>query len=735
MTAVGGPYKGLRSYDTEDAHLFRGRDAATERIIAKILSSRLTVLHAPSAAGKTSLLNARIIPGLEARGWMAVRVRPENDPSAELRAEAFRQLLPRPRAEAMAIERAVNAFGARNDGMTIGELLVSFHALEPSDDRRRSLLMPIDSGDPLVTMTRGARVRPVFCRLLGGSIDVTRFDEHLSVICGDSLRSAAELPAAALVDELSSQRSQHVFDDLQKRVVTSADDLSSFFSNWWQVIASRYSEYSVVLILDQFEELFTRFADPGPGANAKRKGPRDWRIRDRFLDELGDLYHLARGARASTETTAGARPSLRFVISLRDEYLAQIDRVYAVTERIDGASFHLPLLSVDEAGEAIGEPAGEFGYEYEAKCLDDILLKLGREGRFVEPAHLQIVCDRLWRECTQPPRDATTAQLADRRPPGTLDVATYEYLGCAEGILRRFFAEFLEELSPDERLEALEMLDLLVTPSGTRNIVPDGQLTNRRLRHKAMRVELLKKLDSAIIIRTEWRLGGRFVELTHEFVIEPLLQATAEYLSGTSDTARFAAARRALESASDPRGRNDDRLLLSGTEIDAVLTSEQRVAWDLASSTVLLRSAVFAGDATDPRSPDRLRECARLYERELAASMPESEDDRPARSRSADQPPKASTSEHSTALVLECITTLDEKHRDRAVHALAWMASERSINRLVELAVGGEMSLRSLLKRSSRISTTSHERSRLAALPACWSTRWRHRAPTCSWAG
>ncbi len=76
----GKPYKGPQSYGIQDASLFFGRDREAEQLLSKILSSRFTLLHAQSGAGKTSLLNARIIPQLEQRGWIPVRILPQNDP-------------------------------------------------------------------------------------------------------------------------------------------------------------------------------------------------------------------------------------------------------------------------------------------------------------------------------------------------------------------------------------------------------------------------------------------------------------------------------------------------------------------------------------------------------------------------------------------------------------------------------------------------------------------------------
>jgi hypothetical protein len=62
------PYKGPESYETHDAKLFFGREEEAEQLRAQILASPFTLLHAQSGAGKTSLLNAKIIPGLESYG-------------------------------------------------------------------------------------------------------------------------------------------------------------------------------------------------------------------------------------------------------------------------------------------------------------------------------------------------------------------------------------------------------------------------------------------------------------------------------------------------------------------------------------------------------------------------------------------------------------------------------------------------------------------------------------------
>ena len=56
------PYKGPKSSRPEDAALFFGREKEADQLTAKILSSRITLLHAQSGAGKTSLSMPELFP-------------------------------------------------------------------------------------------------------------------------------------------------------------------------------------------------------------------------------------------------------------------------------------------------------------------------------------------------------------------------------------------------------------------------------------------------------------------------------------------------------------------------------------------------------------------------------------------------------------------------------------------------------------------------------------------------
>jgi HEAT repeat protein len=59
------PYKGLRPYEEQNREFFFGREEERDIIIDKLLSNRMTLLFAASGVGKSSLLQAAVIPELK----------------------------------------------------------------------------------------------------------------------------------------------------------------------------------------------------------------------------------------------------------------------------------------------------------------------------------------------------------------------------------------------------------------------------------------------------------------------------------------------------------------------------------------------------------------------------------------------------------------------------------------------------------------------------------------------
>ena len=69
MTEDASPYVGPRPFERKHAELFFGRDREANELLSLIIAHTEVLLYAQSGAGKSSLVNARLIPLLEAEGF------------------------------------------------------------------------------------------------------------------------------------------------------------------------------------------------------------------------------------------------------------------------------------------------------------------------------------------------------------------------------------------------------------------------------------------------------------------------------------------------------------------------------------------------------------------------------------------------------------------------------------------------------------------------------------------
>ncbi|MGW3208658.1 nSTAND1 domain-containing NTPase [Streptomyces sp. NPDC001135] len=127
------PYRGLEPFTAEHAQWFQGRDDAVQQVLSNLAhQQRVTLLLGPSGSGKSSLVQAGVLPALAAGAlpgsdtWLHVLARPRQDLLAEL-------------------ERA-GLPGAASSG--IAEAVTRRLAAEPGHER---LLLVIDQFEELLT--------------------------------------------------------------------------------------------------------------------------------------------------------------------------------------------------------------------------------------------------------------------------------------------------------------------------------------------------------------------------------------------------------------------------------------------------------------------------------------------------------------------------------------------------------------------------------------------------------
>ena len=77
------PYVGPRPFKREDARFFFGRERESNELLSLVISHPEVLLYAQSGAGKTSLINAKLLPLLEDEGLeMLPLARVQGPPSA-----------------------------------------------------------------------------------------------------------------------------------------------------------------------------------------------------------------------------------------------------------------------------------------------------------------------------------------------------------------------------------------------------------------------------------------------------------------------------------------------------------------------------------------------------------------------------------------------------------------------------------------------------------------------------
>ncbi|MCP4263554.1 MAG: hypothetical protein GY774_39520 [Planctomycetes bacterium] len=260
-----------------------------------------------------------------------------------------------------------------------------------------------------------------------------------------------------------------------------------------------------VVIFDQFEELFTFY-------------PERWKDREGFFRQVRDALE-----------EDSLKRVLRVVFVVREEYIAQVDTFASLLPEKLRTRFHLECMRQEAALSAITAPLRDTRRSFAdgvAERLVEELLRIRIEtapgktamaaGEFVEPVQLQAVCQSLWQHL-----------------PLDIIVITMDHLqafGDVNQVLSEFYEESIERATQDSTIKDGDLREwfeaILITPAGTRGIVYKGEETTGGIPNAVVEV-----LESLYLIRSEWRAGARWYELTHDRFIEPIQESNRKWLS------------------------------------------------------------------------------------------------------------------------------------------------------------------------------------------------------------
>jgi hypothetical protein len=247
----------------------------------------------------------------------------------------------------------------------------------------------------------------------------------------------------------------------------------------------------LVIFLDQFEEFFLY---------QQRENPD---LAQQFVRDIAELYR---------DRDAGAH----FAFSLREDFFVEMDvfRDEIPTIFNQNSAIRLRALRRDQARDAICKPAEHFGVSFDKglvsellkgagqpnvpaqadeerqpEVLLDDLVKVGDKG-LISPAHLQIVCDTLWKE---------------RQGASQITVELYKQIGPVERILdQRFRDDIAGTLSDQELILFAKLLPFLRSDEGrgTKSVLSLKFLPAQLKTDLNSVNELVKKLTDLRLMRS-----------------------------------------------------------------------------------------------------------------------------------------------------------------------------------------------------------------------------------------
>jgi len=379
------PYVGPRPYERRDRLNFYGRNRESRELHSLILAERVVLFYAQSGAGKTSLLNAQVIPALEQEGF--------------------------------------NVLPVARVGID----------LPPGSDTRQV----------------------------------------------DNVFVSSVLMALAGQERLAETLLHHT--------------LRSFLEAFCPQQEDDFEYRPPLLILDQFEELFTTH-------------------RDRWQEAKGFFLQL--------REALDALPNLGVVFTMREDHVAKLDPYAPLLPHRLRARFRMERLSKGAALAAVKGPLKDTSRSFAQGVAEQLVEELLKErvatapgetteigGEFVEPVQLQVVCQSLWRDL---PPDVTVITLDHLQTFGDVNQALLEFY-------ERSIKRAIRETGVREANLRSCFEDRLITPAGTRGTVYRGREKSGEIPNEAVDV-----LENLHLIRGEWRAGARWYELTHDRFIEPI---------------------------------------------------------------------------------------------------------------------------------------------------------------------------------------------------------------------
>ena len=271
--------------------------------------------------------------------------------------------------------------------------------------------------------------------------------------------------------------------------------------------------FTPVLILDQFEEFFRDDISEEERTN--------------FIMQLASFIRERMPASFSKKppeelTFWEVPPSLKIIISIREDYLGSLEEMSSEIPTILDKRFRLVPLKREQARKAIEEPARledvpttRFLYKEDAReMIIDFCSKKagGKVINKVEPFLVQLICSHVEKDI--PKGDAS----------GAIPLITKNVIGGEkglEGVIEKHYITILNDLNRRDRKRVVRVCEnALISPNKRRLSLAEGTLI---IEHKIPK-KIIEILHEKRLLRKELRGEIVYYELSHDKFIQPIIE-------------------------------------------------------------------------------------------------------------------------------------------------------------------------------------------------------------------
>lgn len=280
------------------------------------------------------------------------------------------------------------------------------------------------------------------------------------------------------------------------------------FFHCHQFWSPRNDPVQPVLILDQFEEVFTLGQRSSHTAG--------------FIEQLADLAEnrMPQSVQSRLETT-GERLTFdtrtqdyKVILALREDYVPKLDSLRPIMPAVMHNRYELTLLDKDRALEVVRKAGGQ--WVSDAVARDIVTAVAGEDqspepgtpeqlaAREVEPAYLSVMCDELFRRMVDQRKSAIDSSLVRAEQGNILDTL-YERSFTGLDPATRVFVE-----------------DRLLTPGGFRGSMPLAETEGEGIARSD-----LESLVKSRLLRMEDRLKTTHIEISHD-LLAPIVRKSRD---------------------------------------------------------------------------------------------------------------------------------------------------------------------------------------------------------------